>query len=150
MAFVNLSLLLGTLLVAIPIVLHPVMRQKPKKLVFPAIRFIQKRQQTNRRSLRMRHWLLLLLRCLVIVAAALALARPSVGSHLFGNWLTIGILAVLLLLIGILFGAGPSYSPGNGASTLSACYRWLGSRTDVRIAGGGQPGPQSDQRDCSV
>ena len=106
MAFVNLSLLLGTLLVTIPIVLHLAMRQKPKKLIFPAIRFIQKRQQTNRRSLRMRHWLLLLLRCLAIVAAALALARPSVGSHLFGSWLTVGLLALLLLLIGILFGAG--------------------------------------------
>ncbi len=106
MAFVNLSLLLGTLLVGIPIVLHLVMRQKPKKLVFPAVRFIQKRQETNRRTLRLRHLLLLLLRCLAIAAAALALARPSVSSSLFGNWLTIGMLGLLLALVGVLFLAG--------------------------------------------
>ncbi len=103
MAFVNLSLLLGTLLVGVPIVLHLVMRQKPKKLVFPAIRFIQKRHETNRRTLRLRHLLLLLLRSLVIALAALALARPSVSSSLFGNWLTLGVLGLLLLLIGSLF-----------------------------------------------
>ncbi len=87
MAFVNLSLLFGTLLVGIPIVLHLVMRQKPKQLVFPAIRFLQKRQETNRRTLRLRHWLLLLLRCLAVALVAVALARPSVSSGLFGNWL---------------------------------------------------------------
>jgi hypothetical protein len=106
MAFVNLSLLLGTLLVGLPIVLHLVMRQKPKQLVFPAIRFIQKRQETNRRSLRLRHLLLLLLRCLVVVLAALALARPSVSSGLFGNWLIIGALMLLLALISLLLLAG--------------------------------------------
>ena len=35
MAFVNLSLLLGGAFVAIPIVLHLIMRQRPKQLVFP-------------------------------------------------------------------------------------------------------------------
>ncbi len=106
MAFVNLSLLLGTLLIGVPILLHLVMRQKPKKLVFPAIRFIQKRREANRRSLRLRHWLLLLLRCLAIILAALALARPSVSSALFGNWLVIAALGMLLLLIGVLFLVG--------------------------------------------
>jgi len=106
MAFVNLSLVLGTMLVGIPILLHLVMRQKPKQLVFPAVRFIQKRRESNRRTLRLRHWLLLLLRCLVIAAAALALARPSVSSNVFGNWLIIAALALLVLLVGILLLAG--------------------------------------------
>jgi hypothetical protein len=106
MAFVNLSLLLGTMLVGIPIILHLVMRQKPKQLVFPAVRFLQKRHESNRRTLRLRHWLLLLLRCLVIALAALALARPSVSSSLFGNWIIISSLALLVLLIGTLLLAG--------------------------------------------
>jgi hypothetical protein len=106
MAFVNLSLLLGTMLVGIPIILHLVMRQKPKQLVFPAVRFLQKRHESNRRTLRLRHWLLLLLRCLVIALAALALARPSVSSNLFGNWIIISSLALLVLLIGTLLLAG--------------------------------------------
>ena len=41
MAFVNASLLLGGMLMAVPVILHLMMRQKPRPLVFPAIRFIQ-------------------------------------------------------------------------------------------------------------
>lgn len=106
MAFVNLSLLLGTLLIGVPIALHLAMRRKPRKLQFPAIRFIQQRQNTNQRRLRLRHWLLLLLRCLLLALAALALARPSVGSNLFGNWLIVGLLSLVFLLITVLFSVG--------------------------------------------
>ncbi len=77
MTFVNLSLLLGAVLIGVPIVLHLVMRQQPKQLIFPALRFLQKRHESNRRTLRLRHWLLLLLRCLVVALAALALAPPQ-------------------------------------------------------------------------
>jgi len=40
MTFVNPLLLAGTALVALPIVLHLIMRRKPKLLEFPALRFI--------------------------------------------------------------------------------------------------------------
>ena len=62
MTFVHLSLLAGTALVAVPIVLHLIMRRKPTRLEFPALRFIQKRHDANRRRLQLRHLLLLLLR----------------------------------------------------------------------------------------
>ena len=58
MALVNASLLLGGLLIAVPVVLHLVMRQKPKLLVFPAIRFLKRRRETNQRTLKLRQWLL--------------------------------------------------------------------------------------------
>jgi hypothetical protein len=103
MAFVNFSLIFGSLLLAVPIVLHLVMRQQPKQLLFPALRFIQQRQAANRRQLQLRHWLLLLLRCLAIALLALALARPSVPSLALGNWLLVGLLAALLLVVGLLF-----------------------------------------------
>ncbi len=77
MTFVNFSLLAGTALVALPIVLHLIMRRKPTLLEFPALRFLQKRHDTNQRSLRLRHLLLLLLRAAVIALLAFALARPS-------------------------------------------------------------------------
>ena len=105
MAFVNLSLILGTALLAIPIVLHLVMRQRPKQLVFPALQFIKQRREANRRKLQLKQWLLLLLRCLAIALLALALARPSVPSAFLGNWLLMGTFAlglVLTLLLGIL------------------------------------------------
>ena len=70
--------LVGVLLVLVPIVLHLVMRQKSRLLEFPALRFVQRRHETNQRRLRLRHLLLLLLRSAAILLMGLALARPSI------------------------------------------------------------------------
>ena len=51
---------------------------RPTLLEFPALRFIQKRHDVNRRRLQLRHLLLLLLRAAAIALLAFALARPSV------------------------------------------------------------------------
>ncbi len=78
MTFVNVSLLAGTALIALPIILHLVMRRRPTLMEFPALRFIQKRHDMNQRRLQLRHLILLLLRIAAIALLALALARPSV------------------------------------------------------------------------
>ncbi len=84
--FLNIAFLAGIGAIAVPIVLHLIMRQKPKQLEFPALRFIQRRHDLNQRRLRLRHLLLLLLRAGAIAVLALALARPTVKfSHRFGN-----------------------------------------------------------------
>ncbi len=77
MTFVNLSLLAGAAFIAVPIVLHLIMRQQPRQLEFPALRFLKLRRESNTRRLRLRHLLLLLLRVGAICLLALALARPS-------------------------------------------------------------------------
>lgn len=104
MAFVNLSLLFGGLLAAIPIVLHLVLRQQPKRVTFPALRFLKERRDSNRRQLQLRQWILLFLRCAALVLLAAALARPSVNTASLGNWLVIALLAILLLGVGFLAG----------------------------------------------
>ena len=78
MTFLNISLLAGTALIAVPIILHLIMRRKPMLLEFPALRFVQKKHDTNQRKLNLRHLLLLLLRVGAIALLAFALARPSV------------------------------------------------------------------------
>lgn len=86
MSFLAPALLGGLALVAIPIVLHLVMRREPQKLEFPALRFVRTRQSTNQHRLRLRHWLLLALRCAFLALLALALARPVLrGSGLLGE-----------------------------------------------------------------
>jgi len=82
MDFMHPSLLAGGALAALPVVLHLVMRQRPQHLEFPALRFIQARQSSNRRTLKLRHLLLLLLRMAAIALLAFALARPT--ARLFG------------------------------------------------------------------
>jgi hypothetical protein len=102
MGFVNISLMAGGALMAIPVVLHLIMRQRPKQLVFPALRFIQQRRIANQRRLQLRHWLLLALRCAAIGLFALALARPSVASAALSSWITTGLLAAGFLACALL------------------------------------------------
>lgn len=80
MTFVHPLLLGGLLLAGIPILLHLIMRQKPKRLPFPAFRFLLDRVRTNQRKLRLRHLLLLLLRVMLVALICLALARPKLLS----------------------------------------------------------------------
>jgi hypothetical protein len=80
LSFLTPWLLAGGLLIAAPIILHLLMRQQPRPFIFPALRFVQQREQKNKRSLRLRHLLLLAARCLAIVLLAFALARPSLQS----------------------------------------------------------------------
>ncbi len=77
MGFVTPALLGGALLIAVPIVLHLVMRREAQQLVFPALRFVQERKSVNQHRLRLRQLLLLALRCAAICLLAFALARPT-------------------------------------------------------------------------
>src|SRR5688572_14914313 len=66
MSFLH-PVLLGLLaLAAIPVILHFLMRPKPKRFIFPALRLIEMRRKTNVRRLRLRHVWLLLLRIAVV------------------------------------------------------------------------------------
>jgi hypothetical protein len=81
MTFIHGYLLGGLLLAGVPVLLHLIMRQKPKPLRFPAFRFLRQRHVINRRKLRLQHLLLLLLRMGIIAALCLALARPRVAAE---------------------------------------------------------------------
>jgi hypothetical protein len=81
MTFIYPILLGGLVLLGIPILLHLIMRQKPKHLLFPAFRFLLQRHRTNQRKIRFRHLLLLALRLFLIIAICLALARPKIFSQ---------------------------------------------------------------------
>ncbi len=86
MGFVTPALLGGIVLVGLPIVLHLVMRREAQHLLFPALRFVQQRKSSNQHRLRLRHLLLLAMRCAIIGLMALALARPALrGSGILGN-----------------------------------------------------------------
>jgi Aerotolerance regulator N-terminal len=99
MIWLHPALLFGLALTVIPVLLHLLMRAKPKKLVFPALRLIQNRKRTNVRRLRLRHLALLLLRMAVIALIVLAVARPSVPAADYslrgGDWLRLLLIAAV-------------------------------------------------------
>ena len=75
MSLLNPAILFGLGLVTIPVILHLLLRQKPKKLIFPAMQLIQNRRKQNVRRMRLRHIWLLLLRMLVLGLLVLAIAE---------------------------------------------------------------------------
>jgi hypothetical protein len=76
-------LLTGGALVGLPILLHLIMRQEPKRLPFPAFRFLKQKRQINQRKIRLRHLLLLLLRMGLIALICLSLWQPTILSEGF-------------------------------------------------------------------
>ncbi|NBU41094.1 MAG: hypothetical protein EBS51_09905, partial [Planctomycetia bacterium] len=76
LSFLTPALLGGAALVAVPIVLHLAMRRRPVPHIFPALRLLQERAVANRRRLRLRHILLLVVRMAALVLLAAALSRP--------------------------------------------------------------------------
>ncbi|HEY0982424.1 BatA domain-containing protein [Schlesneria sp.] len=101
MSLLHPALLFGLGLAAIPIVLHLLLRAKPKRLIFPALRLIQQNRRQNVRRLQLRHLWLLLLRVLVIAMIVFALTRPSLPPANYGliwrEWLTLLLVAGLAL-----------------------------------------------------
>src|SRR4051812_5227377 len=76
-------LLAGAALVGLPILLHLIMRQEPKRLTFPAFRFLKQQRRINQRKIRLRHLLLLLLRMALIALICLSLFQPTILSEGF-------------------------------------------------------------------
>src|SRR6478752_6117816 len=137
-------LIVGAALVGLPIVLHLIMKQEPKRLPFPAFRFLQQRLRTNQRKLRLRHFILLALRMLLIALFALTLYQPSV--------LSTGIISITgdqPLAVVVVIDTSPSmgYADAEGKTRLEeACRRAqelinpLPDGSRVAIVETGEPG----------
>lgn len=96
MTFIHAYLLGGLVLAGVPVLLHLILRQKPKRLAFPAFRFLKQRRKINQRKMQLQHLLLLLLRVLILVALCLALARPRLFAHRLGSSTDRAVVAALL------------------------------------------------------
>lgn len=115
MIWANLALLgFGGLMLSVPVLIHFLMQPKPIEVDFPALRFLKQKQMINRSRTRLRHLLLLLLRCILIALLVLALAGPSVASQSFGKWLTFGGISFMTAMIGLVL----LFSMSGGANKL--------------------------------
>lgn len=99
MSLLNPAIIYGLGLAAIPVILHFLMRAKPKQVVFPALRLIRRRKMQNVRRIRLRHIWLLLLRMLVVGVLVAAITRPSLPAANYGlnlrESLTLGVIIVV-------------------------------------------------------
>lgn len=77
MGFLAPWALLALPLAGLPLLLHLLQRRDPPTVAFPAVRYLVQVTQEHNRRLKLRHWLLLLVRTLLVLALVLAAARPS-------------------------------------------------------------------------
>lgn len=102
MTFLNATLLLGCLAAILPVAFHLLGKREPQRVAFPAIRFLTQRIETTRRKVQVRRWVLLAMRVAMIALLALALAQPEIHQAALGQWLAIGALGGLgLVVIGL-------------------------------------------------
>ena len=96
MTFLHAALLGGLALTAVPVLMHLLLKQQPKRIDFPALRLVRSRSKRNTQRLRIRHLLLLLLRMLLIAGMVFAAARPLLPAadwtFTWWNWLLCGLL----------------------------------------------------------
>lgn len=85
----------GLVLAGIPILLHLLARREPSTVMFPATRYLAQAAEHHKRRLQLQHFLLLLVRTLLVVALVLAASGPSWPSAGFGNH---GPTAAVLIL----------------------------------------------------
>src|SRR5271157_1749486 len=76
MTFLAPLFLLGTLVVALPVVFHLIRRSTRRRHPFSSLMFLLPSPPRLSRRSRLEHLLLLLLRCAVVALLALAFARP--------------------------------------------------------------------------
>lgn len=84
MTFLNPLVLFGLAAAAIPILLHLLNLRKLATVEFSTLRFLHELQRTRMRRLRIRQWILLALRTLLVIFLVLAFSRPAVRTSLAG------------------------------------------------------------------
>ncbi|MEO0474469.1 MAG: BatA domain-containing protein [Planctomycetota bacterium] len=86
MTFLNPLLLIGALGIALPILAHLINRQQVQRTDWAAMQFLNRTMRVRSRQIRLRDILLLLMRCLAVLALIFALARPATTGK-GGSWL---------------------------------------------------------------
>ncbi|MEK7250949.1 MAG: BatA domain-containing protein, partial [Bacteroidota bacterium] len=84
MTFLNPLLLFGLIASAIPIIIHLLNLRKLKTIEFSTLQFLKELQKTKMRRVKIRQWLLLALRTLLVIAVVMAFSRPALRGSLAG------------------------------------------------------------------
>ena len=80
MSFLSPLFFLGVLALSVPIFVHLIRKERAKKVPFASLMFLRRIPQKSIRRRRLRHPLLLLLRCLAILLFVLSFTRPFLRS----------------------------------------------------------------------
>lgn len=85
MTFLNPAVLFGLLAASIPILIHLFNLRKLKKIEFSTLAFLKELQKNKIRKVKLKQWILLALRVLIILLLVLAFARPTLKGLALGG-----------------------------------------------------------------
>ncbi len=85
MIFLNPAVLFGLLAAGIPVLIHLLNLKKLKKIEFSTLSFLKELQKNKIRKLKVKQWLLLALRVLIILFLVTAFARPTLKGLALGG-----------------------------------------------------------------
>ena len=114
LAFVNPAMALGALAIAIPVAIHLLTRRTPVLVTFPTLRFLMEATANQSRLFRVRHYLLLCIRTLIILLLLAAFLRPILteGTLAASAAPEAGVAAIILVDASLSMGhAGHGISP---------------------------------------
>ena len=85
MTFLNPAILFGLIAASIPILIHLLNLRKLKKIEFSTLQFLKELQKNKIRKIKLKQWLLLALRVLIILLIVTAFARPTLEGISIGG-----------------------------------------------------------------
>lgn len=85
MIFLNPFVLLGLAAAAVPVLIHLLQLKKLRPIEFSSIKFLKEIQRASAKRVKLRDFLLLLLRALAIASLVVAFARPALKGFAAGN-----------------------------------------------------------------
>ncbi len=139
MTFLNLTLLFGALAALIPLVIYLFNRRRFQKVNWGAMRFLKGENRENRRRIKLKRWLLILVRMVIPAFLALGMALPVLtgASELTGTSKT---SMVILLDNSYSMNAGPAAESyfSKARNTAREILRNLpdGSEASILLIGG--------------
>ncbi|KAB2837398.1 MAG: VWA domain-containing protein, partial [Melioribacteraceae bacterium] len=98
MVFLNPAVLFGLLAASIPVVIHLLNLRKLKKIEFSTLAFLKELQKTKIRRIKLKQWILLALRILIILLLVAAFARPTIKSFSIGGTASAAKTSAVIIL----------------------------------------------------
>jgi len=98
MTFLNPAVLFGLLAASIPVLIHLFNLRKLKKIEFSTLRFLKELQKNKIRKIKLKQWLLLALRVMIILFLVTAFARPTLEGIAIGGTTSAAKTTALFIL----------------------------------------------------
>jgi len=98
MTFLNPAILFGLAAATIPVIIHLLNLRKLKKIEFSTLIFLKELQKNKIRRVKLKQWLLLALRILIILLIVTAFARPTLEGVSIGGTTSAAKTTALFIL----------------------------------------------------